>query len=140
MGAFGTGPWENDDARDFLANLEGLGGAQRSDRVLGALDRVLSSGGLVEAPEMSEAVAAAAVVGASLNPRAASGERSLPAWVAAQPLALSEELIEKSRQLLRRAVRSHDSEWWELWDEAGLTADVESGVQRALAWLGDRDD
>ena len=42
--------------------------------------------------------------------------------------------------MLRRAVRSHDNEWWELWDEAGLADDVVVSCQRALGWLGDRDD
>ena len=48
--------------------------------------------------------------------------------------------MEKSRQVLRRAVRSHDNEWWELWVEAELADDVTASCRRALAWLGDRDD
>jgi hypothetical protein len=48
--------------------------------------------------------------------------------------------VERSRQVLRRAVRSHDNEWWELSDEAGLAEDVVTGSRRALGWLGDRDD
>ena len=51
-----------------------------------------------------------------------------------------EELVEKARQVLRRAVRSQDNEWWTLWDEAGLADDVTASCRRALAWLGDRDD
>ena len=141
MGATGSGPFENDDALDFLDTLEQLPRAQRSGRVLDALDTVLQSTGYVEAPEMCEAVAGAAAVGASVNPGAAAGEAYLPAWLADEPLPTDdEELVEKSRQVLRRAVRSHDNEWWELWEEAGLADDVTESCRRALAWMGDRDD
>jgi hypothetical protein len=141
MGATGSGPFENDDALDFLDALEALPPQQRGGRVLEALDGVLLSTGYVEAPEMCEAVAGAAAVGASINPTAASGEPYLPHWLAQEPLPTTdEELVEKSRQVLRRAVRSQDNEWWELWDEAGLADDVRASCRRALAWLGDRDD
>jgi hypothetical protein len=141
MGATGSGPFENDDALDFMDTLEALPAQQRSGRVLQALDGVLLSTGYVEAPEMCEAVAGAAAVGASLNPQAAAGEPYLPRWLEAEPLPTGdEELVEKSRQVLRRAVRSQDNEWWELWDEAGLAADVVAACRRALGWLGDRDD
>ena len=56
------------------------------------------------------------------------------------PATTDEELVEKSRQVLRRAIRSRDNEWWTLWDEANLADDVVESCRRALAWLGDRDD
>ncbi len=141
MGAIGSGPFENDDALDFLGELADLPAQDRGHRVLEALDSVLLSTGYVEAPQMCEAVAGAAAVGASVNPDAAVGERNLPGWLATEPLPTGdEELREKARQVLRRAVRSQDSEWWQLWDEAGLADDVTASCHRALAWLGDRDD
>jgi hypothetical protein len=141
MGAIGSGTFENDDALDFLAELAGLPAQDRGHRVLEALDTVLLSTGYVEAPQMCEAVAGAAAVGASVNPDAAVGERNLPGWLATSPLPTGdEELREKARQVLRRAVRSQDNEWWTLWDEAGLADDVTASCRRALAWLGDRDD
>ena len=76
------------------------------------------------------------------EPRGGGG-RAVPAtrgWPASRCPTDDEELVEKSRQVLRRAVRSHDNEWWELWDEAGLADDVRASCRRALAWLGDRDD
>lgn len=140
MGAIGSGPFENDDALDFLDQLEDLPPQDRQARALEALDGVLLTTSYVEAPQMCEAVAAAAAVGASLSPELAAGEPDLPAWTATQPLPDDEELVEKSRQVLRRAIRSRDSEWWELWDEAGLADDAVTACRRALAWLGDRDD
>ena len=141
MGATGSGPFENDDALDFLGGLEDLPREQRPAAVLAALETVLRSAGVVEAPQMCEAVAGAAAVGASVNPAAAQGEPYLPQWLIDEPLPTGDqELVEKSRQVLRRAVRSHDNEWWELWVEAGLAGDVTASCRRALAWLGDRDD
>lgn len=141
MGATGSGPFENDDALDFLDEVHDLPRQDRAGKILGALDVVLRATDYVEAPVMCEAVAGAAAVGASVNPVAAQGEPYLPEWLADEPLPTGdEELVEKSRQVLRRAVRSHDNEWWELWEEAGLGADVTASCRRALAWLGDRDD
>ena len=141
MGATGAGPFENDDALDFLGEVHALPRPERAGLVLGALDVVLRANGPLEAAEMYEAVAGAAAVGASVNPGAAQGEPHLPGWLADEPLpAGDEELVEKSRQVLRRAVRTHDGEWWVLWDEAGLAADATASCRRALAWLGDRDD
>ena len=143
MGATGSGPFENDDALDFLDELADLPAADRGHRVLEALDGVLLATGYVEAPQMCEAVAGAAAVGASVNPSAEPpwASPTCPAGWPPRPLPTGdEELVEKSRQLLRRAVRSQDNEWWELWDEAGLADDVTASCRRALAWLGDRDD
>ncbi len=140
MRAIGSGPFENDDALDFLAGLADLPAGSRPARVLAALDEVLLSTSYVDAPRMCEAVAGASAVGASLSPEAAAAEPYLPEWLAEEPLPADEELVEKSRQLLRRAVRSRDNEWWELWDEAGLADDVVASSRRALSWFGDRDD
>ncbi len=140
MGAIGCGPFENDDALDFLDELAELPADERPSRVLQALDRVLLTTSFVQAPATCEAVAGAAAVGASLSPRGAQGEPRLPRWLEHEPLPDDEELVEKSRQVLRRAVRDRGTEWWELWDEAGLADDAVAACRRALAWLGDRDD
>jgi hypothetical protein len=43
------------------------------------------------------------------EPDAAAGEPGLPAWLTASPLPTGDEqLVERSRQVLRRALRSHD--------------------------------
>ena len=78
MGAIGSGPFENDDAQHFLTTLERLPPADRPAQALDALDTVLLSTGYVEAPQMCEAVAAAAAVGACVNPAAAQGEPPRP--------------------------------------------------------------
>lgn len=140
MGAIGTGVFENDDALDFLGDLGELPAAERTGAVLGALDEVVLNAGYVDAPEFSEALAAAGAVGASLNPEAAVREPYRPDWLVGGAVPLTEEVVEKARQVLRRAVRSTDNEWRELWAEAELGDAVTAACQRVLAWLGDRDD
>ena len=140
MGAFGAGVFENDDALDFVGDLKDLSADRRGHAILAALDAVVLSQDYIEAPTMCEAIAAAGAVGVALNPVAAQGEPSRPSWLDSSAVPVTEELIEKSRQVLRRAVRVRDNEWWELWDEAGLSAEAVAASQRALAWLGDRDD
>ena len=87
-----------------------------------------------------DSVAAAAAVGAVVNPGAAVEESSRPHWLAADAFEVDEELIEKSRRVLRRAIRAQDNEWYELWAESGTADEMVASCQRALAWLGDRDD
>ena len=107
MGATGSGPFENDDALDFLDELADLPAADRGHRVLEALDGVLLGHRLRRG--------AADVRGRrGRRCRRCLGEplgrcrRALPARVAGTvPLPTGdEELVEKSRRLLRRAVRS----------------------------------
>jgi len=113
MGAWGTGPFDNDDAQDFVLDL--------ADAPESELDRRLSEAlaldpGYVEGPDASIAVAAAALVaiGAGMAPPESPtvsefvGSRSVPA---------TEALRGAARTALDR-VASEDSELWELWQDA----------------------
>lgn len=140
MGAFGTGPFENDTALDFLSEIGDAAPAERPDLVLSALDRVLLAEGFVDADDMCEAIAAAAAVSASISPGIAGDEPYLPDWLEERPLDTDEELVEKSRTVLRRALRAEDGEWWLLWEEAGETGAVRAALKRSFDRLGDRDD
>ena len=64
MGAWGFGSFDNDDAADFLADATESGDLSL---VRGALDNVLTSTEYVEAPDASQAIAAAEIVAAALG-------------------------------------------------------------------------
>lgn len=132
-----TGPFENDDALDFLDELEEAEPGERPGKVLRALRRVVGSDGYIDAPVMAEAVAAAAVVAASEDPEAVMGERYLPVWLDSDPLLVDEELEELAALALHRALRPDENEWWELWEEAQATDDVTEVVSRYLDVFGD---
>jgi hypothetical protein len=137
MGATGAGPFENDDALDYLDDLEDSEPAERRKKVVAAMERVLGDQGYIEAPSMAEAVAAAAVVAASDDPESAAGEPYLPPWLDDEPLEVDERREELATQTLHRALRHDDNEWWELWEEADASDEVTEVLSRYLDTLGD---
>lgn len=139
MGTWGIGPFENDEALDFLEDVE-----DAEDR-LGVLARpiehVAFSGDYLETPDLTEAIAAAAVIGAVLKPDAARDEPYLPQWLAeVNQSQLDNSLVETARKALRRAMQPADNELHELWTEAGAEQEWQQDLSRVLGWLGDRDD
>ena len=137
MGATGAGPFENDDALDFLDDLEDSEPDERRDKVESALGRVVRADGYIEAPLMAEGIAAAAVVAISDDPDTIGRERAVPPWLLEDPIDVDERLEELATQTLHRALRHDDNEWWELWEEAGSVDDVTEVVSRYLDALGD---
>ena len=121
MGAYGTQPFDNDSAADWLADLcEHEGKAQSF--IKATLSAVARHGeGYLEAPPAEEAVAAAAVValltekpvGASLEGDAA--EELLP-WLEEHGSPPSEELVSLAIEALDR-LSTPPSELLELWAE-----------------------
>ncbi len=118
MGAWGAGPFDNDDAGDWAYDFEGADGAEGL-RILG---EALDVGGdeYLEAPDGAIAVAAATVVTwlqePSSIPESAYGEDAA-AWVRSAGVTPSDELRSAARRALDR-VRSDESELAELWTEA----------------------
>jgi Domain of unknown function (DUF4259) len=137
MGATGAGPFENDDAYDFLDDLEDSEPGERRGKVESALGRVVRADGYIEAPLMAEGIAAAAVVAISDDPEAVGRERAVPPWLLEDPIEVDERLEELASQTLHRALRHDDNEWWELWEEAGSADEVTEVVIRYLDALGD---
>jgi hypothetical protein len=120
MGAWGNGPFDNDDAADLLTELAGIDAAGRAQRVQTAL---ILPDGYLDVDSGSMAIAAAALVAA------ASGMK-LDGPVEAQELIRSgtipsdDQIRAHARAALSR-VSTGDSEWHELWAEADSLAAVE---------------
>ncbi len=77
MGAWGYGPFENDDAMDFVGDLETATGTGHLSTILYAISDDRTE--YVEAPESSVAIAAAEVVAALLgHPHPALSRRTHP--------------------------------------------------------------
>ncbi len=109
MGAWGLGPFDNDDAGDWVYSLEAEGVAA----IAAALD---VDDGHLEAPAASEAVAAAAVVGLTLGLPVESIEE-VDDWVAGADTDAVAALAPAAASALGRALA--DSELAELHDEVG---------------------
>jgi hypothetical protein len=111
MSAWTNGPFDNDEAMDFVADL-----AEAPDwrTVVQMLDHVTRQAGYLEAPEGEIAVAAAAIVAASVGDVTIlpDSHRDLKAALGAPP----EGAVALARSALARVV-APASELDELWQE-----------------------
>ena len=118
MGAWGAGPFENDDAADFAAELEGLDaddGVQVLTDALAATDTEY-----VEAPDASIAVAAAQVVVWMRSPDALPDDAYAAealTWITAAAPVPTADLLAAARRAVAR-VSGEDSELAELWADS----------------------
>jgi hypothetical protein len=140
MGAWGHAPFDNDDAADWVAELEEAPDDGVLERTLAA---VASAGAdeYVEASDGACAVAAAEVVAAALGgsrDRLVAGgsfAEGAVAWVEAHGARVRPELVSVALAAIRR-VRDR-SELRELWDDAGADdwlaelAELERRLERA---------
>ena len=113
-GAWGDGSFENDDAMDWAATCAE---ARSIAPVREALERSLR-GKYLEAPDGSEAVAAAEVVAAARRKPMAGLPGDLAAWVKRQSPAALAKLAPLALRALRRVRDPKTSELRQLWDQA----------------------
>jgi hypothetical protein len=113
MGAWGVGPFENDDAGDCVWQLEE---AEDLTLVQAALEAAAQPEGDPGSSASSEALAAAEVVAALAGHPASDLPDEVQTWVAAHSITVSPDL----RALALRAVErvSSKSELQELWAES----------------------
>jgi len=117
MPGWGTGSFENDDARDFLGQLKSLG----IDDLRPILARAADQAGYLEAPESSIAVAAAEVVAelvviAKKGASSPAAPRALVNWISENHAGAPPDLVDLARRAVER-VRTN-SELKDLWLEA----------------------
>ena len=126
MGAWGILFDENDDAADWLANFGDQPGWEAVDEAFTAAD-----GDYIEAPDASQALAAAEVVAAALG-RPSDRISETGKW-AALNAAGAQDRKETARNLVAR-IRD-DSELHELWQESDEYADWRQSVDETLSRL-----
>ena len=127
MGAWGTGSFENDDASDWVYDLEG---STDASVVRAALTLVATAGddAYVERPEAACAIAAGEVVAAATGSPGPQLPEDVGRWLGLHGASITEDLRELAVRGVTRARAK--SELRELWDEAGdeewlaLTADL----------------
>jgi len=118
MGAWGAGTFDNDDASDWVYQLEG---AEDLELVRGTLEAAADPQGYLAAPTCSEALAAAEVVAALSGRPTPDLPEEVRSWIGGHRLGVPADL----RDLSLRAVDhvAGDSELKELW-----AASEESGA------------
>ncbi|WP_033337389.1 DUF4259 domain-containing protein [Catenuloplanes japonicus] len=105
MGTWDTGPFDNDGAGDWLADLRHASAADRPGLLLDALRNVTDEPEYVEVDTAQAALAAAAVL---------AGE--VPDFLADSPLTLPAGTDALAVRALDR-IMGPDSEWHELWSD-----------------------
>ena len=130
MGTWDAGPYDNDDASDWLEDLLEADPAEWSDIIAETLTAVVDWDEYLEYPEAAEAVAAAAVVASQLPGMAAYAPE---VFEDDEDLEFPESLRELAVRALDR-VGGDESEWRELWEKSGEEAfDVVKEMRAALA-------
>ncbi len=116
MGTWGTDAFANDDAMDWIGDLT----AVKDSSVLHAsFEATNGSGGEIEAPAGSAALAAAEVVAALRGRPSVSLPNEVAAWVAAHGPSMEVDLLDKALRAVRLVGEDGErSELKQLWDEA----------------------
>lgn len=113
MGAWGTGSFQNDDARDWISEIEGFDGLSV---VRAKLKEVATSEGSVHAPDCFRAIAAAEVVAAISGQPCSAPPEAIEKMVAVQVT-----ILQADRDLAREAldrVLGEQSELAQLWADS----------------------
>lgn len=130
MGAWGSGVFENDDASDWVWELED---DTDGSVLVEALSAVTDADpGEVDAPDACNALAAAEIVAAARGKRSVELPAEAEAWLAANTAAVDDRLVALAVAATARV--ADDSELKDLWDEAGDSAWAE-GVAALLERL-----
>ena len=133
VGAWGSGPFENDDAQDWLAHLDAALPQTLSltFRPVVAIEPEL----YLESVEASEAVAAAEVVAAlkGLPCEALVENVSVRNWVMGHRAWLSPSLIEEAARAVERILAA--SELRDLWQESDEFPEGSAGLDDLLLRL-----
>lgn len=133
MGAWAYGSFDNDDAADFLTDVTGHGDLSLIREVF---DNMLTSTEYVEAPDASQAIAAAEILAAALGrpTPAALREDELGQWISRIRPAVEPELVDRARDALTR-ILAPQSELRELWEDTAEFQDWQAAVKELLQQL-----
>jgi len=125
MGAWDSGPFGNDDAADFIAELADVADSGVIVVMLGdALLAVTASDGYIEAPDMSRGIAAAVIVAVLASTTVPKPPELDESWLDSFVAVPSKQLLSEAEAVFRRAFRDDENEWYELWADAALIDDV----------------
>jgi len=119
MGAWATGPFDNDDAAAWAGELDDAEPGDRPDLIRTALAEAADEDDYLKVAVAEVAIAAAAVVAAAQpgGPEPESG--FAPAFLRlGEPVSLPDDLVPLALRALDRVV-ADESEWCELWEESG---------------------
>jgi hypothetical protein len=132
VGAWGAGPFENDDAMDFLADLSEIDADQRGAKLVAALR--LPPEGYLELPEASAAIAAAGLIAIAAGSYAGDLDEAYSELPHAEGLRDDVRLRDLALAALSR-VNAADREWQELWAESSSADEAATALAQLRSAL-----
>ena len=117
-GAWDTGPFDNDDALDFVYELTEASPYRALWQALGPC--MASRGEYLDATDGSRAVAAAALVAANLSGDTDSVPEEVRAWVSEKSWAADVKLVGSADYCMKEVNNKDTSELAQLWADSGL--------------------
>ncbi|HEY0636188.1 MAG TPA: DUF4259 domain-containing protein [Pseudonocardiaceae bacterium] len=125
MGAWGLGPFDNDDAADWANELDDAAPEDRAGLTRAALAEAADEADYLDLEVANTAVAAAAVVALTRPDGMLVEDAHAPDFVkAGEPDAAAfDALVPLALRALDRVV-ADESEWRDVWEEAGSFDDV----------------
>jgi hypothetical protein len=132
MGTWNPGNFDNDDAQDWLLELQD---AVDTDVIEEALGDVVENGGYVEAPDAQQAVAAAEIVAAMAGHPAHDLPAAAAAWAQLHGHLADQTLLALAERVVRR-IQDH-SELPDLWAGGDRLDEWDAAIDDLRARLGE---
>jgi Domain of unknown function (DUF4259) len=132
VGTWGAGPFQNDDALDFLAELRELPPADLDSRIRSAL--ALPADGYLEMPEACAAIAAAGLIAVARGVVFDGLDEKVIELAQSDGVILDAQLTDLALAALLR-VDGESSEWRELWSESESCEEADEMVAGLRAVL-----
>jgi hypothetical protein len=132
VGTWGAGPFQNDDARDFLTELNGLPAAELSGRIRSAL--ALPTGEYLELPQACAAIATAGLIAVARGAAFDHMGEEVTRLARSGRVIFDTQLADLALAALLR-VNGESSEWRELWSESESGAEADDMIAGLRAML-----
>lgn len=129
MGSWGTGPFDNDDARSFVDDLVELPAPEARAALASTLRAVVDIDGDLGIIEVNEAIAAAAMVAGLVEDALPEDDYAIGRWADVEPPELDEELRQLALSALDRVGDPDDNEWYQVKDETDELEDALAALE-----------
>jgi hypothetical protein len=136
MGTWGTGPFDNDTAADWAGDFEEADVAARPAMIRDALAAAADAEDYLDADDAMAALAAAALVSAAQPNGPQPDDNYGPDAAALEGLVLDDGLRALADRAVTRVLGA-DSEWRELWEDAGEFDEARTVLGPILSALHD---
>jgi hypothetical protein len=130
MGSWGTGPFDNDDARGFVNDLVELPAVEARATLEAALRTVADPDGDLGVIEVNEAIAAATMVAGLVEDALPEDDYAIERWADVEkPPTLDDDLAQLALAVLDRVGDPDDNEWYQVKDETDELEDALAALE-----------